>query len=186
MGMGMKVGLVVIVLIVLGLVSVVGAIIGVNNTCVSYEQSIIAQYKQNQNNYDNFFKKVKEVAQVPDIYVADFKKVYDGIMQGRYGSEGSKAAFQWIQENNPALDSSIYKQVQQVIEAGRENFEINQKTLLDKKRVYQTYIGVFPNNFISRIVGFPRIELDKYDIVTSDVTQQVFEEKKSEPLTIRD
>ena len=166
------------------IIGIIAAIFGVNNTCVQQEQTVIAQYDQNKNNYDNYFKKLKETAQVPDMYVTAFKKVYDGIMQGRYGENGSKAAFQWIQENNPAFDSKLYTRIQEVIEAGRNDFEANQKTLLDKKRVYQTYLGQIPDGFFAKMLGFPKIDLAKYGIVTSESTEVIFETKKSDPIKL--
>ncbi len=184
MSKGVILGLSVLGIMAFFVIGIIATIFGVNNTCVQQEQTVIAQYDQNKNNYDNYFKKLKETAQVPDMYVASFKKVYDGIMQGRYGSEGSKAAFQWIQENNPALDSSLYRQVQEVIESGRNSFEANQKSLLDKKRVYQTYLGQMPEGFFARMLGFPKIDLSKYGIVTSDATEVIFDTKKSEPIKL--
>ena len=171
--------------LVLCVVIFISSLMGINNQCASFEQTIIAQYKQNQNSYDNYFKKVKEVAQVPDMYTASFKSVYDGMMKGRYGAEGSKAVFQWIQENNPSFDSSVFKEIQEVIVAGREDFEANQKTLLDKKQVYQSMLNSMPDGFFAKIVGYPKIDLSKYDIVTSDETEKVFATKKSEPLQIK-
>src|SRR3989338_3692982 len=61
------------------------------NTANQYENGIKAQYKDNQNVYDNGWKEVKEKAQVPDMYTDDLKKVYDGVMRGRYGEKGSQA-----------------------------------------------------------------------------------------------
>ena len=173
-----------IVMLLMGII-LVSAIIGVNNSCVTYENVIKAQYGQNQNNYDNFWKAVKESAQVPEMYSNDLKKVYDSAISGRYGKGGSKAVFGWIQEHNPNFDSSLYRQIQQTIEGGRKSFEEDQKTLLDKKRTYETYIGVFPNNVISKAVGFPKIDLTKYNIVTSDETTQAFATKKTEALKLR-
>ena len=170
---------------VLFVVMFIGGLIGVNNQCAVSEQSIIAQYKQNQNNYDNYFKKIKETAQVPDMYAEKFKEVYDGIMKGRYGNEGSKAAFQWIQENNPNFDPSVYKQIQQVIEAGRNSFEANQKTLLDKKQIYQAMLNTIPDGWFAKLMGFPKIELSKFDIVTSEITEKIFNDKKSEPINLK-
>lgn len=184
MNKGLIVGLSIFGILVFFVIGIIATIFGINNVCVTQEQTVIAQYDQNRNNYDNYFKKLKEVAQVPDMYVASFKKVYDGIMQGRYGADGSKAAFQWIQENNPSFDSSMYRQIQEVIEAGRNSFEANQKSLLDKKRVYQTYLGQMPDGFFAKMLGFPRIDLNKYNIVTSAATETVFDTKQSDPIKL--
>ena len=163
----------------------VSSIMGINNQCASFEQQIQAQYKQNQNNYDNYFKSIKEMAQVPDMYTDKFKSIYDGIMKGRYGAEGSKAMFQMITESNPTLDPTMFTNIQQKIEAGRLDFEANQKTLLDKKQVYQTTLNSMPDGFFAKFLGYPKIDLSKFDIVTSDETEKAFATKKSEPLTIQ-
>lgn len=179
------IGKVFLVLLALSIVfglSVVGTVISVNNECVLQEKGIQGQYAQNKNNYDNFYKKVKEVAKVPEKYSAEFKQIYDGIMKGRYGEKGSEAMVQWIQENNPVFDPGLYHKLAQVIESGRNNFEFNQKILIDRKRNYETYIGQFPNSFISRFLGYPKIDLKEYDIVTSAVTEKVFETKQSDPI----
>lgn len=179
------------VFLAIGLISVVTAVtfgiffMGVNNQCVQHEQVVKAQYEQNQNNYDNYFKKLKEVAQVPDMYTKDLKDVYASALKGRYGADGSGAVFLFVREHNPNFDSSLYKQIQQVIEAGRNDFETNQKLLIDKKRVYETYLGQFPSGAIARSFGFPRIKLEDFGIVTSDETRDTFKTKTSEPFKVR-
>lgn len=182
---GKKVLLVIGAVLLILTFSIITSLISNYNSFVTQEKIISAQYEQNKNNYDNYFKKVKEVAQVPEMYIADMEKVFRGVMEGRYGKEGSKAMWQWLQEQNPNIDASIYKQIQQVIEAGRNDFEANQKALIDKKRVYETMLGVFPQNIIAGIFGFPRIDLKSMGIVTSDDTVKAFETKKSAPLKLR-
>ena len=166
--------------------SIVGYVVNKHNSFVSLEAGIEAQYKQNQNNYDNYFKKIKEMVQVNDMYADDFKKVYDDLMKGRYGENGSKAMFQWIQENMPNFDSSMYKNVQREISAGRKDFENNQKMLLDKKATYKSSLKKIPAVYIATFMGFPKIDLKEMDIVTSDSTDKAFKTKKSEPLKLRD
>lgn len=185
MSLAVKICLAVGVVFVLCGITCAGSVISTNNELVAQEQGLQAQYDQNRNAYDNMFKKFQEVSQVPEMYASDLKKVYDSAIQNRYGKDGSKAMFQWIQEHNPTFDSSMYRQIQQVVEAGRNSFEAEQKMLLDKKRVYLTQLNQFPTSFVARLLGFPKIDLKKIDIVTSDDTEKAFTTKKADPIKLR-
>ncbi|HTK03980.1 MAG TPA: hypothetical protein VL500_00165 [Candidatus Eisenbacteria bacterium] len=162
-----------------------GCALSFRSDCVAAEAGIKAQYKQNQNNYDNMWKKFKEMAQVPEMYVEDLKKVYDGAIKARYGENGSQAAIQFIHEHNPDFDAAMYTKLQSAIEAGRNGFEADQKQLIDKKRQYEVLLGGSKALFVGFWFGFPRIDLDKYDIVTSDETQKTFQDKKSDEIRLR-
>jgi len=118
------------------------------------------------------------------MYTSDLKKVYDSAIQGRYAKSGN-VMMNFIKEHNPSFDASMYKNLQVMIEGGRNTFESNQKMLLDKKMVYETTLGSFPSVFVARVLGFPKIDLAKYDIVTSEDTQKAFDTKKADEIKLR-
>ena len=173
------------VVVVLGLVVVFGYF-GFSNTANQYEIGIKAQYKDNQNVYDNGWKEVKEKAQVPEMYTEDLKKVYDGVMKGRYGEKGSQALLQFIQEQNPQLSPELYRQIQQSIETFRKRFTQSQTELVARRQAYETFIyATFTGRIFNTIGGYPRIDLLKFDIVTSEETERVFENKKADEIKLR-
>ena len=184
MNTGVKILIVGGVLALFGGGTACATIVGVNNDCVRQESALEAQYKQNKNNYSNYFNKLKEIAQVPEMYVKDLEQVYTSAIQGRYGVEGSKAVFQFIQEQNPNLDASVYTRIQQVIEAGRNSFEADQKMLLDKRRVYENTLNEFPSGFIARFLGFPKKNIEEFDIVTNSETEEAFSTKRAAPIKL--
>lgn len=182
------------------LLAIFGAYISFYNTAVRLENATAAQYEQNQNNYDKFWKTIKEMAQVPDRYKEDFKDVLVGNMEARYGEGGSDATFQWIQEHSVNFDSSLYTKIQTAIEAGRQDFEQNQKLLLDKQRRYKDHLKGFwgsmlaGNNFPNEIIGprAPNRDMDgdgmltvfDYEIVTSNKTKKTFADGEDDELDV--
>lgn len=165
------------------------AIGGVFATAYNYgiatEQQIEAKWKDNQNVLSNYSQTLIELAQVPEMYREDFTQLVKADMEGRYGEDGSTAMMQWIQERGLNFDSSLYANIQQPIEAGRKDFANNQRQLLDMKRVYQTELDSFPRNFAFNILGFPKIDLDKYNAIVTADTARKFETGVDEAVQIR-
>lgn len=182
------VGLIFLILVCFGF-----GYIGWSNGANKFEADIPAQYQQMQNVYDNGWKQVMEENQIADKYADQVKDIFQGIMTGRYGANGSQAIFQMIKEDNPKVDASLLKKVQESIERFHAEFSASQTQIIALKQSYQTYItattsGRLYNGFGSYPhipCGIPPGSADKYQIVTSGKTQTDFENHKSEALDLR-
>jgi hypothetical protein len=176
--------------IILGAILVIAVTLGLgylgfSNQANGFEVDIKAKYSNNQNVYDNGFKKVMEIAQVPQMQVAGLKELYDGAMKGRYGADGSKALLQAIKEQNPDLNQTTYIKVQETIETFRNEFQANQTGLISQKQAYERFLVATTGGQFYNLIGhYPRIDLSAYDIVTSDQTQDAFRTKKAGPLQL--
>lgn len=156
------------------------------NYGIRAEADLRATKKNNENILAQYSQKVREAAQVPDMYVDGLTKVTKEAMSGRYGPDGSKAVFQWIKEQNLQVDSTVYVQLQRMIESGRNEFQTGQTRLLDQKRNYEVGLGVFPRNIFMGMLGFPKLNLDDYNIVTNEYADDAFKSGKEKgPLKLR-
>jgi hypothetical protein len=175
---GLMVALVFIGVIVLGALAGVSSYVSAYNYGNNMENQLKAVKSDNKNIYAQYGQKVLEIAQVPDMYAADLVKVTTAAIEGRYGKEGSKATFQWIQEHNPSLDASLYKKIQQVIEAGRTDFENGQRRQIDIRRQYETQLGTFWGGMWLKFAGYPKVDLKEFDIVSTEQADKVFADHK--------
>lgn len=175
--------------------------IGWYNDAVSLEQSTRAQYQNNKNEYDAFWKKVKEVAQIPEKYKEDFKDILVSETEAKFGEGGSQAMFQWFKDRNINFDSAVYTRLQDVIESGRNDFKRAQTELLDKQRKYNTHLQKFSGKIWSGVTDMPNVvsgelappkDLDgdgiltvlDYPIVTSKKTEKAFQDGEDDAIEV--
>lgn len=149
------------------------------------EASLRAAIKNNENIYANGTQKIVEIAQVPAMYVDDVRKVTEAAIVGRYGDQGSQAVFQMLREQNPQLDASLYKAIQQEIRAFRDQFQNGQTAMLDRKRAYETALGTVWTGTWLRFAGYPKLDLAQYDIVTTDKAAETFRTKRDTGIQLR-
>lgn len=159
------------------------------NQSLNFEVGIQTQFKNNQNVYDNGYKRVQEMAQVPKLQQQALQQLFVATISARQYDKGGEL-MKFIQEQNPNLDQRTFIKIQQAIEEYRQSFQNSQTELLSKKQAYLSFLtattnGRF-NNQIASLLGspFPRIDLNKIDIVTSDKTQRTFDTLKDEPLNL--
>lgn len=176
------------VLIAVVLVAVFGFIQFANAKAAGarMERQIEATYRNNQNVLSSYTTRIREMAQVPEMMTDDLREVVEGALSARYGDDGSQAVFQWISENYPGrVDSALYTRIQAAIEAGRIEFRNEQTLLLDQKRVYQTQLDYLWNGFWLRLAGFPRINLDEYDVIVAGDVQEQFDSGEETEIDLR-
>lgn len=149
------------------------------------EKTITAEYENMENILAQYSLKVGEAAQVPAMQRDDLLAIFSGTLEARYGEDGSQAAFQWLQEQNPQLDQATYQKIQLMIEAGRNKFENAQTKFIDTKRVYETNLGYLWKGFWLRVAGYPTIDLDDYKIISSGHAQEAFETGVDKGLQLR-
>jgi hypothetical protein len=180
----------IIILLVIALVVVIGitcsaGYVNAYNYGNRAEKSLLAQESQAKNVLANYTTKVMELVQIPQRYKKDLLEVIEKTFEGRYGRDGSKAVASFIQEKNMNLDPTMYRNVQEAIEAGRNEFEHAQADLIDQKRSYTTALGSFWQGFWLRCAGYPKIDLDKIQPVINEHTAKAFETHRDEGIKIQ-
>lgn len=183
---GLLVGLLALVFVI-GIGAVIfGSYVSAYNYGNNMENQLKAVQTDNRNILAQYGQKVMEAAQVPTMYADDVQRVTEAAIQGRYGKDGSQAMFQWLQEQNPTLDPSLYAKIQQIIEAGRNNFENGQRRQIDIRRQYETALGSFWQGMWLKFAGYPKVTLSDFDIVSTGRADEAFRTKKEDgPIQLR-
>ena len=176
--------------LILSLVLLIGGLVAANYVTyhdqgVNYETRLDAEWNKSKNTLSTYTTKVQEVAQVPGMFRDDLLKVVEATFQGRYGKDGSKAVFQFIQEKNMNLDPIMYRQIQQVMESGRNDFKASQDAVIDIKRSYETQLQKVWSGFWLGVAGYPKVDLSKYKVVILQGVNEKFDSGKDEVIKLR-
>jgi type II secretory pathway pseudopilin PulG len=177
----------IVVLGILGTAALIGVMnyVSAANYGVQTENQIRALWDQNKNVLGQYTLKVQEAAAVPEMYKNDLAEVMTKTMTAKYGADGSKAVFQWLKDANINFDSTTYIKVQQIIEAGRNEFQVSQTRLIDAKRSYQDNLGYVWRGFWLKLAGYPKLDLEKFKVIVAGDTEQIFESGVQAPIKLR-
>lgn len=178
----MKVLAGVVGIVVLG-VAVAGVFISYANKAVGMEEVISRFHQGSQNTLSSYTLKIKEAAKVPDMYVDSLKEVVQATFEGRYGAEGSRATFQWIQEQNLQVDSSLFANLQTIISSGRDEFKLSQDRKIDACTSYQRMLRQPVSGFFMSTLGYPKVDLGMCRIVLDANTNEAFSTGLAEPIS---
>ncbi len=150
----------------------ISVIMGVSasNKEVRIRSKITAQKQVCEAFYDKLWKVISQKAQVAEKYKDAFKETYTALIEGRYGDEKGGSLMRFITESNPNFDVSLYKDLQQSIEAERAGFFAEQKVLIDLSNEHRILKRTWPSSMF--VGGRPDIPIT---VVSSDATKKVME-----------
>ena len=169
-----------LIVVVLGGMCIFSKGVSVYNTHIDLKNQIEAKQKANEAIFDNTWKKINQTVQVSDKYKDGFKEVLLAYTSGRSKGD-SQLLMDWTKEAVPTFDSSIYKQINNVITSSRDDFTKNQEILIDLSRQHQQFIQKFPNNVFCAILGIKEIEIK---VVTSSKTEEAFNTGKEDDIKL--
>ena len=188
------------VALILGIVCFLSAI-SWHDEAVNKEEGVKAQVRDNQNEYDSFWKKVQESAQVPSQYKEDFKEVLAAETSAKYGKDGSQATVQWFKDRNISFPDTMYIKLMTMIESGRNDFKRGQTLLVDKQATYSKTLKSFWGSQLAGYWNLPstvqgalapprdldgdgRLTVLDYPIVTSKQTNEAFASGEADAINV--
>lgn len=169
-----------LIVVVLSGVCIFSKGVSVYNTHIDLKNQIEAKQKANETIFDNTWKKINQTVQVSDKYKDGLKEVLLAYTSGRSKGD-SQLLMDWTKEAVPTFDSSIYKQINNVITSSRDDFTKNQEILIDLSRQHQQFIQKFPNNVFCAFLGIKEIEIK---VVTSSKTEEAFNTGKEDDIKL--
>jgi hypothetical protein len=167
-----------LVIVVVLAATVFFAWIGKSDNEVVLRENTISQMEVCSAKFDEMFKSIAQIAQVPTAMMETskeaFKEIYQPLIEGRYQNkdgEQKDVLMSWVQESNPTFDMSasteLYSKVQTVIEVKRTEFFNEQKKLIAYHQAHTVFCSTFVNkNFFmmgDRLIDRCKGEVDADD-----------------------
>jgi hypothetical protein len=158
----------------LGLILMFSAI-GSMNSYTRLENLAKATQVDNSNVLDNTRKSIREAAGVSDKEVEALTNIITGYAEARGGNtagEGQMVTVGMVQEAVPGItEIKTLTNLQNIVVAGRKDWQYSQTRLLEVKRQADDALGMFPSGTILKMLGKREIEVV---IVTSAETKENF------------
>lgn len=175
----MKIAGIVIAILVGILGSVFLAYQSMYDTAVGYENQIKKLNKESEASLSATTIKIQNAVGMNSQYIKGLKDVVSAAVTGRYGKDGSKAAFQWIQEQNPVVSDKLFLKVQDIIDGGGSEFNITQNRKFEVCTNYETSRDSLLRGFFLRAAGFPKKDVDDMcKVISDEATQDAFKTGK--------
>ena len=139
-----------------------GYVNGIRSEGITQETALSAQYESNQNELSTYVTSFYEQLGLANRKSAVLDTILRNAVQGRYGDDGFKpngAMFSAITEAYPDMTQNlkVFDDIAAHVRAGRETFKGKQNQLIDRSRVYKTWLndGLIRQYVVKNVLGFP-------------------------------
>jgi hypothetical protein len=170
-----------IITVLIGLAVIVGPVVlmyvSYNNQAAAFRADIADQQRKIEARFDTMWKTIAQSAEIKESYKNDFKEIWSDLIRGRY-EKGAGQVMNWIQEQNPSLDSTVYIKLMTLIESERHGFEREQGKLSTLSAAEQKLYTIMPSKWF--LSGEPT----KIQIISSDQTKTIVESGKEDDIQI--
>jgi len=151
------------------------------NTARSLHNQYDALARANEASFDNMWKKINQTAQATDAQKNALKEIFNGYAATRSGNGNGGQIMTWLQESVPAVDTTVYRNLQNIIAGSRDEWTVRQIALVDVAREYNQMLVVFPSNLLLGAYGFQKINAR---VVTSGRTDKAFSSGKDDDVNL--
>lgn len=162
------------------LIFVVG-LISTGNMEARYRILEVAKQASNTTEFDNMWKKIKSIAEVPEKKKEALRDIFVSHANARGSIKG--ALMTWVQESVPNADMSIYDNMMNIVAGTRDSWTQRQNELIDIDRKRREMFVVFPSNMFLAILGRDENAVTM-QIVTSTKTEEVFKTGKDDDVSV--
>jgi hypothetical protein len=133
----------------------------------------------NKTDFDNMWKTIQQVAQVPAAHKDGFMEVMNSYAAARSAGKGEGSFLSIMNEAVPDFTGSteLFAKVQTVVEAKREAWTTRQKELIALKSEHDLLIRQLPGSVYATFLGRDALTLQ---LVTSGRTDEAFSSGKDE------
>lgn len=125
--------------LLVGGISVTQMYFGYNRAEVQARNACEAQVGNIENVLDNMWKNFSEIGGIADRERDTAMELFVEYAEART-PEGAGKMMSWITEQNPTIDSGIYKDLQARLTAGRQEFRNSQTYMLELVRAHENII----------------------------------------------
>lgn len=144
----------------------------ISNNEARLRNAIVNKQKDNTSEFDNMWKKIQQVAEVPPAQMAALKDIFNSYAQARGANASGGSLATWVHESVPSVDTKTYDNLMNIITGSRDSWTQRQKELIDLKREHDNIRTTFPSNVVCSILGRGEIDIT---IVTSAKSEKAFQ-----------